>query len=197
MGINAIPDKPEEDRDSDEGFEDDDDFGEDAFGGESSSFSCPFCGSGDDGCPHFLGSRDLNFCGDFAVDDVGELAKLREVFEEVGKQVVEFVEAGKKKARIALLKPRRLRELAQAIAEGEYNDGFTEYIVKVGKDTKVGVASSSHEEDSGPGFCSAVRMYWARDINSAIAGMRQRITQDAQRLYRLVKPGAPPDKSRK
>ena len=187
MSSKAAPDEPEEDLDNDDS-EDEGDFGDDGL-----LFSCPFCGSEDAGCPHFLGSRDLNFCGDFSVDGAGELAELSELFGELGEQVAGFVAAGKKKARIAALKPRRLRELVQSVADGNDNHGFTEYVEQVGKDTRVAVASNSYEENSGPGFCSVVQMYWARDVPAAVAGMRQRVTQDIRRLQRHAEPGAAAD----
>jgi hypothetical protein len=184
VGSKTLPDEPEDDLDNDEDLED-----EEAFGDEGLLFSCPFCGSEDDGCPHFLGSRDLNFCGDFSVDDAGELAELSELFGELGEAVAAFAAGGKKKARIAALTPRRLKELVQAVADGDDNRGFTEYVEQVGRDTKVAVQSNSYEENSGPCFCSVVHMYWTRDVPAVVAGMRQRVAQDIRRLKKHAVPG--------
>jgi hypothetical protein len=169
MGSRAVPDEPEDD-----------------FGDEGTLFSCPFCGCEDVGCPHFLGSRDLTFCDDFCVDieDIGRLAELGELFIELGESATAFVQGSKKGARIAALTPRRLRELVQAVADGRSNHGFTEYVERVGRDTKIAVQSNSFEDNSGPGFCSDVQYYWAKDVPAAKAGMRQRIMQDIRRLKR-------------
>jgi hypothetical protein len=66
--------------------------------GEGALFSCPFCGSEDADCPHFLGSRDLNFCSDFGVDADGGLGQLNEQFEELGESVKAFLAGGYKKS---------------------------------------------------------------------------------------------------
>lgn len=153
--------------------------------GEGALFSCPFCGSEDADCPHFLGSRDLNFCSDFGVDADGGLGQLNEQFEELGESVKAFLAGGYKKSGIPALKPRRLRDLVTAVAAGKNYAAFTEYVKRLGEDTKVRVAAESYEENSGPGFCSTVMMFWVAKLGSTIAGMHTRLRQDISHLNRL------------
>jgi hypothetical protein len=160
-------------------FADDDDLvGEEM----DDSCSCPFCGSQYADCHHFLGSRDLHFSGDFSVNDDGRLAELGESFAELGEAVTRFIEAGAT-ARIAL-KPQRLSDLVQAVIDGEDNRGFTAYIERVGRDTRILVKAYSREDGYAPGFSSIVRMYWAEDVTAALKGMQKRVSQDIHRLIR-------------
>lgn len=165
----------------DEDLEDEDD------GGRS---TCKFCGSQDDDCQHLLGSRDLNFCGDFEVDgEGGPLNELSELFGELGEAVTIFLETRKKSGIGARksdvgVQPQRLRNLLQAVADGNNNVGFTSYIEQVAKDTKVLVEAESHEEGGAPGFCSIVRMYWAKDVSAALAGIKLLVNEDIRHLRR-------------
>jgi hypothetical protein len=149
--------------------------------------ACPFCGKQDWICTHWLGSRDLHFCEGFTVLDGGSLPELGELFWELGERVTDFLGAGADKARVAALKPRRLRDLVQAAADGDNNRAFTAYVEQVGKDTRIAVKTTSRDEDSGgmPGFSSIVKEYWAEDVPFALAGMRLRIGQDIRRLQRV------------
>src|SRR5262245_61163743 len=151
--------------------------------GEGPLFSCPFCGGKDDGCEDFLGSRDLNFCGGFCVDDAGRLCELNDSFDDLGGAVRALVAAGGKDPS-AGLEPTRLREPVGAVAAGEDNSGFTDYVLRLGEDTGVAVAANSYEESGGPGFCSVVRMFWAEDVDAALDGMRRRVEQDVRRWRR-------------
>lgn len=149
--------------------------------------ACPFCGKQDLSCPHWLGGRDLHFCEGFTVLDGGSLPELGELFWELGERVADFLGAGDGKARVAALKPRRLRDLVQAAADGDNNHAFTAYVEQVGKDTRIAVKTTSREEDSGgmPGFCSIVKDYWAKNAPDVLTGMRLLIGQDIRRLQRV------------
>ncbi len=151
------------------------------MGNKDPSASCPYCRRKDGDCRHMLGRRDLHFRPNFRVDDLSELAELNEQFGELGDAVAAFLARGRKD-RIAALMPRRLRDLVQAAAVGNEYRSFADYLMQLGKDTKIGVKSSFYEENNGPGFCSVVQMYWARDVHAVAAGMRKRITQDIRRL---------------
>lgn len=187
MGSNVTPDEPD-------GLGDGEDFeGEDDIGDKEPLFSCPFCVSKGHECPHILGTRDMNFCSDFSVDEYHDLAELSQLFWELGEKVDEFLATGKKKARIAALVPGRLRALVQGVAGRKSNHGFTQYVEQVAKDTRVAVRSDSYEENGGPGFSSVVRIYWTRDVPTVVAGMRKRVTQDIRRLQPHTKPGATAD----
>src|SRR4051812_26411550 len=101
----------------------DDEFDTEDSSEDGPQFSCPFCGSTDDSCPHFLGSQDLNYGGGFSVD-CGKLDELQELFDQVGDSVEAFLELPKRKPRTAALTPLRLRELVQTVAAGDENEGF-------------------------------------------------------------------------
>lgn len=182
MNANSVPEDFTDGFDEENSFDEDADFDE----GDGFLFECPFCGSEEDSCPHFLGSRDLNFCRDFTLDGFGKLSELSELFRVLGEEVTAFLEDGEEKVRTDILKPKRLRDLLQAVEAGAKNKAFNEYIKRLGKDTGVPVAAHEYEEDGGPGFCSVVLMFWAERPSEAIAGMRSRLDRDIKRLKEQI-----------
>jgi hypothetical protein len=171
VGSNDISEEPEDGYATDEDFDSQE---------ESSTSSCPFCGCSETDCEHYLGSRDLHFCDDFTVLDTGPLAEHGELFGELAEAIAVFLQAGMR-SRIASLKPKRLRDLVQAVADGNSNY-FTELVKRVRKDTKVPVVTTSFEDNGGPDFCSIVEDYWAKDVPAILAGMWNRTTEDIRRL---------------
>lgn len=168
------------------------------FEGDEPLFSCPYCGSEDDGCSHFLGSIDIIFGGDFCVDEGGRLTTLNGLFDELREAVAAFVAGGKERARIAALRPQRLRALVQTMADEDNVNGFTKYVRQVSRDTRLAVQLTSYEDRGcAPGFCSVVKMFWARHVPTVVVGMRQLVAQDIRRLKKYPEPAAAPARDRK
>jgi hypothetical protein len=148
-------------------------------------FSCPFCGATDDGCVHYLGSRDMHFNDPFGVDVSGPLDALRGDLSWVGEMSEQLVTGPSLEATAAAVKPRRLRRLLLRLASGkEKVRAAQSYLFDLARDTSTPITSSFCRDDGFSGG-STIQLFWVRDAALAAEGMRRRLERDVRMLESL------------
>ena len=149
---------------------------------DESLFYCVYCGNRDSDCPHFFGSRDLHFTRDFEVDTIeSPLGELQEDFRVLGEAVGIFLD-GPIFKQIKTLKPARLRKLVESVSQGEINRGFSGYLERLCKDTRIPTRVHFINEEGGPGYSSTVQVFWVRDPKLAVVGVKKRVGMDIRKL---------------
>lgn len=148
-------------------------------------FSCPFCGGSDDGCEHYLGSRDMHYSDAFSVDMSGPLDELRDDFSELELAATFFLESAQGKALMHQVSPIRLRTLLDDLNDGRDDvQAFQKYLFRLARDAATPITDDSYTDDGGHSG-STVQLFWVRNAKRAAAGMQKRLARDIRLLEKL------------